>query len=333
MYLNRYHDSPTRILIVYNEHHRNPAPLRPPTAPHAPRPPAPPALTSSPHAFLAYLRSPTVAPFLLRGSPKAKPRAKEKRAETLLRALRAAGERVVVEVEVGRYDKAVGYNRVEVPLGFYLEWLEAAAAERGPGKEGEGEGGGAQLYLAQWRARDEVPGLAELVKAPPLLEPLLESHAVDLYQTSFFIGQSTTVTPLHYDPYFNLYNVYASSDPAIHAKHFVLFPPTLSEYLTRADDGSVLRNTSPVELHVLKTPPGADLEVALDPASAPERTRDAILGSDAALSCVVREGDTLFVPRRWWHRVENITLRGSVPTTGGAGWTAGVGWWFLPRSS
>ncbi|KAI0646347.1 hypothetical protein C8Q79DRAFT_664261 [Trametes meyenii] len=290
-----------------------------------PVPAASPALTS-PQAFLACLRSPAATPFLLR-APAATQPGPPKRAETLLRALRAAGSRSV-EVEAGRYDRAAEFNRVEVPLDFYLDWLEEAGGEA----RGERELG-VQLYLAQWRARDEVPGLADLVKTPSLLEPLLESRGVDLYQSSFFIGPLTTVTPLHYDPYFNLYNVYASSDPSVHAKHFVLLPPTLSQYLTRADDGSVLRNTSPVEFHVLRTPPGADPEVAIDPVSAPERTRDAILESDAALSCVVREGDTLFIPRRWWHRVENITLPSGTGSTGGPGWTAGVGWWFLPRNS
>ncbi|KAI8970888.1 hypothetical protein BD414DRAFT_501511 [Trametes punicea] len=152
------------------------------------------------------------------------------------------------------------------------------------------------------------------------------------------------VTPLHYDPYCNLYNVYASSDPGVHAKHFVLFPPALSEYLARADGGSVLRNTSPLDLHLhlhssRSTPRSASddaFEIRIDPDSAPLRTREAVLGSGAALSCVVREGDTLFVPRRWWHRVENVALRdatgGLEAEAGGRGWTAGVGWWFLPRT-
>ncbi|CDO75853.1 hypothetical protein BN946_scf184833.g4 [Trametes cinnabarina] len=185
-----------------------------------------------------------------------------------------------------------------------------------------------QLYLAQWRARDEVPGLEELVKPPPVLTPLLENSAVDLYQTSFFVGPSAAVTPLHYDPYYNLYNVYASSAPSAHAKHFVLFPPSLSEYLSRADDGSIMRNTSPVELHLRRTDDG-EFEVGLDEGSAPARVRDAVRGS--GLSCVLREGDTLFVPRRWWHRVENVALREE--STSGGGWTAGVGWWFLPRGA
>ncbi|KAI0635213.1 Clavaminate synthase-like protein [Trametes polyzona] len=294
-----------------------------------PVPDAPPELASSPQAFLDYLRSPSAAPLLFRGPQTQTDNQTQSRAEALLSTLRAAGDRLV-EVEVGRYDKVGESGRVEVPLRVYLDWL--AASEGGAGER-------MQLYLAQWRARDEVPGLADVVKTPELLAPLLESQAVDLYQTSFFVGPSTTVTPLHYDPYFNLYNVYASSDPDMHAKHFVLLPPTLSEYLSRGD-GSVLRNTSPVDLHLRRDPasaPDASYEVAIDPRTAPLRTREAMEYTGAALSCVLREGDTLFVPRRWWHRVENVRLRETSTTALGAdgprGWTAGVGWWFLPRNS
>ncbi|KAI0371995.1 Clavaminate synthase-like protein [Pilatotrama ljubarskyi] len=309
-----------------------------------PVPEDPPALASSPHAFLKYIRSPTAAPFVLRDAhsrpasaadPRLQGRAEEdpgggsgsgtlsRAAEGLLRTLRAAGDRLV-EVEVGRYDRAADFGRVEVPLNVYLDWLTASPVEKGK------EAAEMQLYLAQWRARDEVPGLAEVVSAPSLLAPLIEEGAVDLYQTSFFIGLSATVTPLHYDPYFNLYNVYASSEPSVHAKHFVLLPPTLSDCLSRAD-GSVLRNTSPVELHLLKGQSVENFDIAVDP-STPLRTTEALAESDSAMSCVLREGDTLFVPRRWWHRVENVKLQ-DVASSTASGWTAGVGWWFLPRNS
>ncbi|KAI0336472.1 Clavaminate synthase-like protein [Cubamyces sp. BRFM 1775] len=306
-------------------------------------PDVPSTLASSPAAFLEYLRSPAAEPLIFRAPLSENGRA----ADELLRVLRAAGSDRLVEVEVGRYDRtAGGLNRVEVPLSMYLEWL---TAERRPKTTGEGSED-IQLYLAQWRARDEVPGLSELVKTPSLLAPLLESRSVDLYQTSFFIGPSAMVTPLHYDPYFNLYNLYASSEPLVQAKHFVLFPPSLSEFLARAEDGHIMRNTSLVDLHVHKRvaesealPKEAHLAqdafvISMDPDSAPSRTRDALLQPGAAWSCVLREGDTLFVPRRWWHRVENVTLpqnkTGATPaSTSSVGWTAGVGWWFLPRSS
>lgn len=114
----------------------------------------------------------------------------------------------------------------------------------------------------------------------------------------------------------------------------------------------MLRNTSPVDLHLrgdslhtrrprrqksLEGLPLGDhgnssentFDVLIDPSTAPMRTREALSESGGAMSCVLREGDTLFVPRKWWHRVENVRLQDTVTP----GWTAGVGWWFLPRNS
>ncbi|KAI0826571.1 hypothetical protein BC628DRAFT_1319774 [Trametes gibbosa] len=312
-----------------------------------PVPDAPPALAGSPQAFLEYICSPAATPFVLRGRTTTSTAHPKKcgegggRAETLLRTLRAAKDRLV-EVEVGRYDKVGGGGRMEVPLGVYLDWLSGDQDAGGSGEEGNADGR-MQLYLAQWRARDEIPGLEDEVKAPSLLAPLLESQAVDLYQTSFFVGPSDTVTPLHYDPYYNLYNVHASSDPVIHAKHFVLLPPALSAHLARSDGSvlSVLRNTSPIELHLRRDASQDSFAIAIDPSTAPLRATEALARTDAgAMSCVLRERDTLFVPRRWWHRVEAVRLRdaGAAAATADAmqtsavGWTAGVGWWFLPRT-
>ncbi|KAH9901327.1 hypothetical protein C8Q73DRAFT_786706 [Cubamyces lactineus] len=309
--------------------------------PTRPVPDVPSTLASEPAAFLEYLRSATAEPLIFR-APLSENRHP---ADELLQVLHAAGGDRLVEVEVGRYDQmAGGLNRIEVPLSMYLRWL---TNQRRP-QTSDGDNEDMQLYLAQWRARDEVPALTQIVKTPSLLEPLLKDRSVDLYQTSFFIGPSAMVTPLHYDPYFNLYNLYASSEPSVYAKHFVLFPPALSEYLARAETGHIMRNTSPVDLHVHKRssgtprpPQGNPLEdtfvISMDPTSTPSRTRDALLESGAAWSCVLREGDTLFVPRRWWHRVENVTLpqdsAEATPTsTGPVGWTAGIGWWFLPRN-
>lgn len=51
---------------------------------------------------------------------------------------------------------------------------------------------------------------------------------------------------------------------------------------------------------------------------------------DVALSCVLNEGETLFVPKGWWHRVENVWTG---EEENGCGWTAGVGWWFRMNAS
>ena len=125
-------------------------------------PEAPCALATSPHAFLDHLRSPLTAPFVIRSSPRAphQHRAVSK-ADIFLRALRVAGDRLV-EVEAGRYDRASARihtdQRFEVPLSVYLDWL---TGEDGPTYPGAGS---LQLYLAQWRARDDVRVLSLAMK-------------------------------------------------------------------------------------------------------------------------------------------------------------------------
>ncbi|KAI0764915.1 hypothetical protein C8Q74DRAFT_1205889 [Fomes fomentarius] len=315
--------------------------------PEAPRP-----LATSPHAFLDHLRSPSATPFVIRAA-KESARRHTTQAKVLLGALRVAGDRLV-EVEAGRYDghghrqliQALGDNRFEVPLSVYLDWLTGEDGPSDPSARGM-----LLYYLAQWRARDDVPGLAGIVRPPALLAPFLHEHGheqgdvLDLYQSSFFVGPAAAVSPLHRDPYDNLYHLLASSEPAVHGKHFLLLPPSLSDSLTARDDIHLSRNTSRLDFRIRSNPcvgatAASGLEVLVNRASAPTQTFKAVMHSSCALSCVLEEGDMLFLPRGWWHRVENVELQGGGPPTGyeyhsgrPRGWTAGVGWWFLSRSS
>lgn len=57
-----------------------------------------------------------------------------------------ASQNCIVDLEVGRYDKDV--EIVQLPLPHYLEWLHSG--------EEEGKMNGKQVYLAQWRAMEDV---------------------------------------------------------------------------------------------------------------------------------------------------------------------------------
>ncbi|KAH9950807.1 Clavaminate synthase-like protein [Amylocystis lapponica] len=285
-------------------------------------------VASAPEAFLSFASSPESTPLFFPARHRSSDHTAS-RAQNLLRAFRNR-DPVVVDIEVGRYDDTSpgAFDRAPMQLGQYLDWLEDTMRN-------DGTVGGKQLYLAQWRAGDEVPELAHLVKPPPPLGPLITDERVDLYHTSFFIGPNKAVTPLHYDPYLNLYHLHASSKPSTHAKHFTLIPPSVSDFIRRSDAYSTLRNTSDIDLTLRPASNSSHSEgvfdVLIDPAT-PARAAEAIAAS--ALSCVLREGETLFIPRGWWHRVENVVLAGGTQSADNhAGWTAGVGWWFLPRRS
>ena len=134
----------------------------------------------------------------------------ESRANELLCRLRGAENRII-DVELGRYDDIIAgsFEQISMRLGQYLDWLESAESSGG-------KVSGRQLYLAQWRASDDVrpfhflmrssvqnsdilnaqiPDLASVVRPPSLLAALLKSDdtSVDLYQSSFFIGPAGAV--------------------------------------------------------------------------------------------------------------------------------------------
>ena len=137
---------------------------------------------------------------------------------------------------------------------------------------------------------------------------------------------------MHYDPYHNLYNLFASSEPSLFGKHILLLPPSLSGFIQQTES-DLMRNISRVECFVQPTSSDT-FDVAINPAKIPAVTARAMLASDSVLSCVLQEGDTIFVPRSWWHRAENVMSPSAAARLGKKrGWTAGVGWWFLPRSS
>lgn len=120
---------------------------------------------------------------------------------------------------------------------------------------------------------------------------------------STYYPDHAQVTPLHCDPTANLFELVDSSSPEA-AKHFLLFPPDLQL------GGSGQRNTSDLEFNL--------------------HDQDQVSGNedlkDKALVCVLKKGEILYVPNRWWHRVENVRLDG-----GKGGWNAGLGFWHMKR--
>ncbi|CAL1710851.1 unnamed protein product [Somion occarium] len=145
--------------------------------------------------------APGAQPLLFRASATSDPTNTTSRASELLKNLRQGADRIV-DVEYGRYDHAASgvFDRVPMRLQDYLDWLEDNTRE-------SGSISGRQIYLAQWRAGDEIEAIRDTLKPPPMLTPLLKENLADMYQTSFFIGPTGAVTPLHYDPYVNLFHL------------------------------------------------------------------------------------------------------------------------------
>jgi Cupin-like domain len=216
----------------------------------------------------------------------------------LLSALRGHGRDTVVNVEVGRYDKH-GFDRPQVPLVAYLDLLV----------QGRAYVNSQPVHLAQWRAFDDLPALGNLFPPPNFLSPL-----ADIYQTSLFVGPSGAVTPLHSDPYENVFEIAEASQGA--TKHFCLFPPACSSVLAPPRG-----NTSKVvEISLVDV---VESTVRLESGSLDE-SEVARLARDSQVALLAR-GDILVLPRRWFHRVQNCGLPTSV--------VAGIARWWLLRAA
>lgn len=96
--------------------------------------------------FLQYAQSSHAVPLRIRHSVQTG----KSKANELLCRLRSAEDRII-EVELGRYDDVVAgsFEQISMRLGHYLDWLESDESSGG-------KVGGRQLYLAQWRAGDDV---------------------------------------------------------------------------------------------------------------------------------------------------------------------------------
>lgn len=206
-----------------------------------------------------------------------------------------AGQDVVVPVEVSinggdyRHHLANGAGLsqfkgfqpdVDVPLAVLIDHI-AAAEDRAPFGHDIQEQPAMEedwslnprrvaLYLAQKDVHEVLPAVAEALG--PLPFPELSAC---LYRCSVWLGPKGTSTPLHCDPYHNLFC------QLIGRKKVVLFDPTWAAAMNLYTWPPVLRNTS--QAMDVKSIQAPFLEVELHP------------------------GDVLHIPKKWFHHVDALS--------------------------
>jgi hypothetical protein len=129
------------------------------------------------------------------------------------------------------------------------------------------------LYLAQHDIRDVLPQVAE-----GLGKPLFAEVEERLHKASIWLGPRGTVTPLHCDPYHNLFC------QLIGRKRIRVYTPSMAGQLELFARPVVLRNTS--------------------------RVRDIERLEVPYQECVLEPGDVLHIPKKWFHHV--TALEGSL---------------------
>jgi lysine-specific demethylase 8 len=186
------------------------------------------------------------------------------------------------------------YSRTHVPLAAVIAYLSLPRkARRKVGR----------VYLAQTDLFDAIPELKEDLPTPELFGTDLE-----LYRTAAWLGASDTITPIHRDPYHNLFC------QVVGRKNFIIFAPGAAPRLHLFSDPT-RRNTSQID----------NLE---DPRWG--------LADVPSYQGAVDEGDALYLPKGWFHRVEAEPFDGKQRqskdegnSTAGKEWTWSVSFWFV----
>ena len=215
------------------------------------------------------------------------------------------------------------FVRIQNTLAFFLEFVNASestyilplqpyATHTSPATNGTGHPDSppsahtiptAKIYIAQASLSD----LPSAMRADlPTPEFVLEAGKGDVYDSSIWLGQAPTYTPLHRDPNPNLFVQLAGR------KIVRLYEPraghAVFSKVQEAIGGSASATMRGEEMMQGQEKELLEEEVWSD-------GQDTIGGSWQA---ELDAGDALFIPKGWWHSVKGV----------GDGMNGSVNWWF-----
>ncbi|KAK4957517.1 hypothetical protein LTR10_005482 [Elasticomyces elasticus] len=161
----------------------------------------------------------------------------------------------------------------------------------------------ARVYLAQAPIND----LPQALKGDlPVPEIVLKAGKGDVYDSSIWIGQAPTYTPLHRDPNPNLFVQLAGT------KVVRLFRPNEGKAIF-AKVQEMIGGSASATMRGEEMMQGAE-KTALEREVWNDEIESNKVGWEARLS----PGDGLFIPQGWWHSIKGT----------GDGMTGSVNWWF-----
>lgn len=148
-------------------------------------------------------------------------------------------------------------------------------------------------YLAQFDLLSRIPSLAS--EAPGLPHTMQgPKGSQEQWRSNVWIGPADTYTPLHRDPYENLFA------QVVGRKRIHLFAPELAQYLYINTSGPQ-RNTSAIISEQELLNPSEDRSLL-----------SFALASEQAFVAELGPGDVLYIPRGWYHCVQSLSTSASV---------------------
>jgi lysine-specific demethylase 8 len=169
-------------------------------------------------------------------------------------------------------------------------------------------------YLGQHNLFHQIPQLQQDIRtpdycytAPPEATPasrlgLPAVPPVDEPQKNIWLGPKGTRTPLHTDPYHNIFC------QVVGYKYVRLYAPSATESLyPRGEDENGINesNTSEVEIRLDRT---QQSNVAVEDAE----SFPLFLSQGNYYEAIVGPGECLYIPAGWWHYIESLTVSYSV---------------------
>lgn len=231
----------------------------------------------------------------------------------------------IVPLEISDNDQ---FTRVEQPLSFFLECVNAASSTfcKRPNRYFSSYVPGARairrttesndffsastttvptarVYLAQAPIQDLPRGLRDDVSTPDIV---LKAGKGDVYDSSIWLGQAPTYTPLHRDPNPNLFVHLAGK------KLVRLYKPDVGRAIFAKVQERIGGSAS-------ATMRGEEMMQGVEKkALEAEVWNDDAEFQRYAWQAVLENGDAMFIPKGWWHSIKGV----------GAGMTGSVNWWF-----
>jgi hypothetical protein len=169
-------------------------------------------------------------------------------------------------------------------------------------------------YLGQHNLFHQIPKLQQEIRtpdycytAPPESTPasrrgLPSVPPVDEPQKNIWLGPKGTRTPLHTDPYHNIFC------QVVGYKYVRLYPPEATEsvYPRGIDENGINEsNTSEVEIRLDRSSTG---NIAVEDA----HRFPMFLAQTEFCEVIVGPGQCLYIPAGWWHYIESLTASYSV---------------------